>query len=119
MVETHGLRMPALFIGHGSPMNAIEDNVFSRGWADAARRLPAPAAVLCVSAHWETAGVRVTSSRSPECAQTRSAPHGQNRGNHLMSGQPVVDGSLAPVAVFITQIPLSVKHASQWASSEN
>src|SRR5947208_1722807 len=66
MVETHGLRMPALFIGHGSPMNAIEDNVFSRGWADAARRLPAPAAVLCVSAHWETAGVRVTSSRSPE-----------------------------------------------------
>jgi len=66
MVETHGLRMPALFVGHGSPMNAIEDNVFSRGWADAARRLPAPAAVLCVSAHWETAGVRVTSSRSPE-----------------------------------------------------
>src|SRR5439155_23560921 len=66
MVETHGLRMPALFVGHGSPMNAIEDNVFSRGWADAARRLPTPAAVLCVSAHWETAGVRVTASPSPE-----------------------------------------------------
>jgi len=58
--------MPALFVGHGSPMNAIQDNEFRRGWADAARRLPRPAAVLCVSAHWETAGIRVTASGRPE-----------------------------------------------------
>src|SRR5439155_18087413 len=59
-------RMPALFVGHGSPMNAIEDNEFRRGWAAAARLLPKPASVLCVSAHWETAGVRVTASPEPE-----------------------------------------------------
>ncbi len=58
-------RMPALFVGHGSPMNAIEDNAFRRGWRDVARRLPKPRAVLCVSAHWETAGVSVTASDQP------------------------------------------------------
>src|SRR5262249_50199547 len=59
-------RMPALFVGHGSPMNAIEDNEFWRGWAEAARLVPRPEAILCVSAHWETPGVRVTAARSPE-----------------------------------------------------
>ena len=59
-------RMPALFIGHGSPMNAIEDNAYWRSWAAAARALPKPRAVLCVSAHWETAGVAVTASERPE-----------------------------------------------------
>jgi 4,5-DOPA dioxygenase extradiol len=58
-------RMPVLFVGHGSPMNAIEDNEFRRGWGEVARRLPKPRAVLCVSAHWETAGVSVTASDRP------------------------------------------------------
>lgn len=58
--------MPALFIGHGSPMNALEDNEFTRGWQDAARRLPKPEAILCVSAHWETRGVGVCSAAQPE-----------------------------------------------------
>ena len=57
--------MPTLFVGHGSPMNAVEDNEFRRGWADAARLFPRPRAVLCVSAHWETAGVFVTASDRP------------------------------------------------------
>jgi len=57
--------MPALFIGHGSPMNAIEDNEFSRAWAEVARSLPSPKAVLCVSAHWETEGTRVTAMEQP------------------------------------------------------
>jgi len=51
-----GPRMPALFVGHGSPMNAIEDNAFSRGWAEMGEALPAPSAILCVSAHWMTRG---------------------------------------------------------------
>jgi 4,5-DOPA dioxygenase extradiol len=58
-------RMPVLFVGHGSPMNAIEKNEFSRGWAEAARTIPKPDAVLCVSAHWETRGVAVTASDAP------------------------------------------------------
>lgn len=57
--------MPALFIGHGSPMNAIEDNEFTRSWAEVAESLPRPRAILCVSAHWETAGTRVTAMDGP------------------------------------------------------
>ena len=55
--------MPALFIGHGTPMNAIEDNIFSRGWAQIAQTLPRPRSIVCVSAHWETEGTRVTAMR--------------------------------------------------------
>jgi 4,5-DOPA dioxygenase extradiol len=60
-----GAAMPALFIGHGSPMNAIEDTEFSRAWAGVAKALPKPKAVLCVSAHWQTAGTRVTAMEQP------------------------------------------------------
>jgi 4,5-DOPA dioxygenase extradiol len=58
-------RMPVLFVGHGSPMNAIEDNEFSRAWSEAGKALPRPKAVLCVSAHWETAGTQVTAMPQP------------------------------------------------------
>ncbi len=51
-----GDRMPALFVGHGSPMHAIVDSDFSRGWAEIGAALPPPAAILCVSAHWMTRG---------------------------------------------------------------
>jgi 4,5-DOPA dioxygenase extradiol len=61
-----GGTMPALFIGHGNPMNAIEDTEFSRAWAEVARSLPKPKAVLCVSAHWETVGTRVTAMEQPK-----------------------------------------------------
>jgi 4,5-DOPA dioxygenase extradiol len=57
--------MPALFVGHGSPMNAIEDNEFSRAWAEAAKSLPRPRAILCISAHWETIGTQVTAMERP------------------------------------------------------
>jgi 4,5-DOPA dioxygenase extradiol len=59
-------RMPALFIGHGSPMNAVEENEFNRNWRETALQIPRPKAVLCISAHWETPGVRVTASDRPE-----------------------------------------------------
>ena len=52
--------LPVLFVGHGSPMNAIEDNAFSRQWEQLGKTLPRPQAILCVSAHWYTAGTRVT-----------------------------------------------------------
>jgi 4,5-DOPA dioxygenase extradiol len=58
-------RMPALFVGHGSPMNAIEDNEFSQAWIEAASALPLPKAILCVSAHWETQGSQVTAMPKP------------------------------------------------------
>lgn len=49
-------RMPLVFLGHGSPMNAIEDTEFSRAWTDLGRALPRPKAILVVSAHWMTQG---------------------------------------------------------------
>ncbi|MCX6923724.1 MAG: 4,5-DOPA dioxygenase extradiol [Verrucomicrobia bacterium] len=61
-----GATMPILFIGHGSPMNAIEDTDYSRAWAAVARSLPTPRAILCVSAHWQTAGTRVTAMEKPK-----------------------------------------------------
>ena len=59
-------RMPVLFLGHGSPMNAIEDNEFSRGWKEIGKTIPRPTAVLCVSAHWETRGTFVTAMEKPK-----------------------------------------------------
>jgi 4,5-DOPA dioxygenase extradiol len=57
--------MPVLFIGHGSPMNAIEDNKFNHAWEEAARQIPKPKAILCISAHWETQGTQVTAMEAP------------------------------------------------------
>lgn len=57
--------MPALFMGHGSPMNAIEDNEFSLAWGVAAGHIPKPKAILCISAHWETQGSQVTAMEAP------------------------------------------------------
>ena len=59
-------RMPALFVGHGTPMNAIEDNRFSQTWREIGRTLPRPRAILCVSAHWMTHGAtQVQIGRQP------------------------------------------------------
>ncbi|MGD0754890.1 MAG: 4,5-DOPA dioxygenase extradiol [Bacteroidales bacterium] len=53
-------KIPVLFVGHGSPMNAIKENEFVTGWRDIGKTIPKPNAILCVSAHWETRGTHVT-----------------------------------------------------------
>lgn len=58
--------MPVLFIGHGSPMNGIEDNEFSLKWAELALDIPRPTAVLVVSAHWFTRGTHITAMDFPQ-----------------------------------------------------
>lgn len=63
---TNTRKMPVLFFGHGSPMNAIEQNEFTLGWEKMGQTLPKPNAVLCVSAHWETRGTFVTAMEKPE-----------------------------------------------------
>ncbi|HKZ74460.1 MAG TPA: 4,5-DOPA dioxygenase extradiol [Steroidobacteraceae bacterium] len=57
--------MPAVFVGHGNPMNAILDNGFSRAWKNLGRELPKPQAILCISAHWYTPEVAVTAMAWP------------------------------------------------------
>lgn len=59
-------RMPVLFLGHGNPMNAIADNVFTEGFKRIGKDLPTPRAILCISAHWETKGTFVTGMDHPE-----------------------------------------------------
>ena len=56
---------PILFVGHGSPMNAIEDNAFSQTWAKLGQSLPHPKAILCISAHWQTQGTQITAMQNP------------------------------------------------------
>lgn len=58
--------MPVLFIGHGSPMNTLEDNEFTRTWTTLGKSLPKPKAILCISAHWETKGTFVTAMEKPK-----------------------------------------------------
>jgi len=58
--------MPVLFLGHGSPMNAIEENEFTEGWRSIGKTIPKPAVVLCISAHWETRGTLVTAMEKPK-----------------------------------------------------
>lgn len=57
--------MPVLFLGHGSPMNAIEENEFVQGFREVGKKIPTPSAVLVISAHWETRGTYVTGMEKP------------------------------------------------------
>jgi 4,5-DOPA dioxygenase extradiol len=59
-------KMPVLFIGHGSPMNGIEHNEFSDSWAELAKEIPVPKAILVVSAHWLSRGTKITAMDFPE-----------------------------------------------------
>lgn len=58
-------KMPIMFVGHGSPINAIEDNDFTRVWSEIAAGVPKPEAILCVSAHWVSQGTKITDSPRP------------------------------------------------------
>ena len=58
--------MPVLFLGHGSPMNAIEENQFVQGFRNISREIPKPNAILCISAHWFTNGTFVTAMLNPK-----------------------------------------------------
>jgi 4,5-DOPA dioxygenase extradiol len=61
----NGRTMPVLFIGHGSPMNAVEENEFIRGWQKSVENIGKPKAIVVISAHWETRGIFVTAMEKP------------------------------------------------------
>ena len=58
--------MPVVFVGHGTPMNAAEENTYSRGWQEISRAIPKPEAILAVSAHWYTEGTRLQTEENPK-----------------------------------------------------
>ena len=59
------MRMPAIFFGHGNPMNAIQTNAWTEGWAAIGRAMPRPRAIVCVSAHWYLPATLVTANEQP------------------------------------------------------
>ena len=61
MAET----LPAIFLGHGNPMNALMDNLYTKGWRRLGERMPKPKVVLSISAHWFVPGTAVTVSTAP------------------------------------------------------
>ncbi|MFN8706331.1 MAG: 4,5-DOPA dioxygenase extradiol [Planctomyces sp.] len=90
------LMMPAFFIGHGSPMNAIEDNVFIRGWRDAMKEIPVPRAILCVSAHWLTRGTWVTAANVPRTIHDfRGFPRQLSEAQYPAPGSPKIAQSIS------------------------
>lgn len=104
------IKMPALFLGHGSPMNAIEENEFVSGFRNIAKDIPLPKAILCVSAHWETRGTFVTAMDLP-----RTIHDFGGFPKELFAVQYPVPGSPAlanEVQSIITQTEVGLDH--QW-----
>jgi len=97
-------RMPAVFVGHGNPMNALLDNAYTRGWAAIGREVPRPKAVLSISAHWYISGTAVTAMSAPRTIHDFGGfPRELYRMGYPAPGDPAladrVRSLLAPIAV--------------------
>lgn len=101
-------RMPVLFLGHGNPMNAIEDNLFTKGFQQIAKSLPSPLAILCISAHWETKGTWVTAMEKPKTIHDfRGFPKELYEVSYPASGSPLL---AKEVKQLITNINIGLDH---------
>jgi len=102
----HSATMPVLFVGHGSPMNAIELNEFSLKWQEMGKILPRPSAILCISAHWETRGTFVTAMEKPQTIHDFGGfPQELYDVEYPAPGSPTLAGETA-VAISKTNIGL-------------
>jgi 4,5-DOPA dioxygenase extradiol len=66
LLDEQDEKHPVIFMGHGSPMNGIEDNTFSKRWKEMGNEISSPKAVLCISAHWLTNGTKITAMNQPQ-----------------------------------------------------
>ena len=101
-------RMPAIFFGHGNPMNALAQNVWTEGWAAIGKQLPRPRAVLCVSAHWYLPATMVTAMPAPRTIHDFGGfPRQLYEIKYQVPGDPElarrVQSILAPVPVTLDQ----------------
>lgn len=100
--------MPTLFLGHGSPMNTLDDNAFSRAWRELGARLPRPRAILAISAHWVTHGVAVTAMDRPETIHDfHGFPRSLAEFDYPAPGDPALARHVANV---LAPEPVSLDH---------
>ena len=102
-------KMPVLFLGHGSPMNAIEENEFTEGWRSIGKTIPKPTAVLCISAHWETRGTYITAMEKPKTIHDFGGfPEELYEVQYPASGSPELAAEIKSI-VTMTQVGLDEK----------
>ena len=103
-------RFPVIFFGHGNPLNALQRNVWTTGWAALGSELPRPQAVLCISAHWQTAGVAVTAMTAPRTIHDFDGfPPELYQVSYPAPGEPALAHRVQELLA-----PLSVQPDEQW-----
>ena len=110
-------RMPALFLGHGSPMNVLEDNRYTRAWAHLGETLPRPKAIVVVSAHWFTRGTGVTAMEAPKTIHVFGGfPQALYESHYPAPGSPALAQRLvellSPVPVTLDKEAWGFDHGS-------
>lgn len=100
--------MPVLFIGHGSPMNGIQDNEFSEGWRKMAGEIPVPKAVLVISAHWLSRGTKITAMDFPKTIHDFGGfPQALSEVQYPAPGHP---GLARQTASLVRSAPVELDH---------
>lgn len=101
-------RMPALFLGHGNPMNALQDNVYTRAWGKLGDTLPRPKAIVAISAHWFTRGTGVTAMETPQTIHDFGGfPQALHDVHYPAPGSPALAQRLVDL---LSPLPVTLDH---------
>jgi 4,5-DOPA dioxygenase extradiol len=104
------IRMPAVFFGHGSPMNTLEDNRHTRAWREFGKRYPRPRAIVAISAHWFIRGTAVTAMAQPRTIHDFGGfPPALHAVQYPARGDPALAGQLGAMLA-----PVDVRLDDEW-----